>query len=339
MEPLTSSFGSVHDWDLIRWLMLKHLWIGWVVLIASCSDDGTPWQGNEVSTTSTDSVGHTDDDDDDDDNEGGVTGTSGGVITGTSLGTESVGTAGPTSTGDDTGEVSTTGIDTGDVDDSGSSTSGSETGSEGSSGESSTGDPVDDGYCPGVEPWPSDALLCERAEDCPDDWECSPTGELPTSCGACTAPEHPCTGDETCSDGEVCEPFDEPCACDGALSGCVAPCQDGDCGDGETCRDDGHCTPQSCVDEWSCGDGTHCEPLADSADEHGCTPIACDAGWSCQDPQVCVSSEEGGGCQDVTCEDAADCVCGSCVEGICRSAPGVCIPPPPPVSRLSRSSR
>lgn len=219
------------------------------------------------------------------------------------------------------------------------------------------------GYCPDVEPWPDDLLLCLTQADCPEFYTCDPNG--PTSgpqCGKCWAPEMYCATDAECVElGQVCEPFDDPCACRPGLA-CTPPCQESGCEEGQVCQRDGHCGAISCEDEWACDARTEiCDPLALAADPHGCLPTPCDAGWTCEPGWVCMLGEVGSdphGCLPIHCEEpggvacgdnfqcdaavpgsgcalapcvtAADCDCGSCIDGLCRTAPGVCISPPPP---------
>lgn len=344
---------------LMLGLMYKHASLGLLVWIIGCSDDGSVLQDTQSlgsTADDDDDDDHDDADDDDDDNDASGGATSVGDA-GTSEGT-SAGDTGGTTSGDVTG---TTRDSSGEHDASGSTTDhGEETGEE--SGTDSTGEPLD-GYCPDAERWPDDRMLCERDDECPGGFSCDPKGEEPQGCGACVVPEEPCVEDDACADGRVCAPFDGPCSCDAGARECALSCAERGCDDDEVCRDDGHCTPQTCEEGYACGDQRTCDTGAERADAHGCVLSLCTETWTCPEghlcdiedaaadprgcvvvhcsapdgvvcpePEACDEAVEADGCRSVSCESAAECACGSCVRGECRARPGVCVPPPPPTS-------
>ena len=100
-----------------------------------------------------------------------------------------------------------------------------------------------------------------------------------------------CAGDADCHP-DVCVVFNGTCA------QCMAACVAGSCHLWETCAADGHCLPTSCQAGYACPPGADCQPASVDADAHGCVLQACSTD--------------------------AECGCGACVLGLCRTGPGRC---------------
>lgn len=205
---------------------------------------------------------------------------------------------------------------------------------------------------------------CRTPADCMNGAECL---SEPLSgaglCGACFPTYRACGTDEQCGDGFIClsEPAD-PCQCMGGNTVCVAACTSTSCGEGQVCREDGHCTAASCVEDGhACPDDHICDPERAGADAHGCASRLCDLdAYACPDMTVCDDGEwddvgyfsdahgcrpltcaegfecppnkecnpEGPGCVFMGCTTDTDCDCGACVFGACASRPNICLVKP-----------
>ena len=153
---------------------------------------------------------------------------------------------------------------------------------------------------------PPDATLpdgrCHGASDCAQSQFCQAPGD-PQPCGICMHPQKTCGGDVDCqADGQVCEWFKGPCACQQEL-GCVPKCgaAQGDtlCSAIETCDASGHCIEKMCVTDADCPKNFTC-PIMDA-------------------PR----------CFRTTCSTDAGCPDGRCVNGTCRDDLGTCMYPVP----------
>ncbi len=143
---------------------------------------------------------------------------------------------------------------------------------------------------------------------CSSSSQCSASGQPPQECAAggvvtgCGGPSPcddntPCNADSECSDagqGSVCQTT--ICKCPSYSGLCAPGCTDsGQCGAGYTCQAS-HCIPTPC-----CADGD-------------CTPNF-----------VCDPSSHT--CQVKACQKDSDCS-GYCIDDLCASKPGVCVPEP-----------
>lgn len=162
------------------------------------------------------------------------------------------------------------------------------------------------GVCPGYAPPPPAFPPCRSSDDCEGGIGCTPPG-APQVCGACRIATRECEEDADCGPGGVCTTRELPCACDQPDTVCAIDCRTAEsdpCAAGERCASDGHCRAIPCTESWECAPNTRCDPSVDAAtDAHGCARM--------------------------TCESAADCDCGVCMDGICQDGPGVCMPPVP----------
>ncbi|TNE86902.1 MAG: hypothetical protein EP330_20045 [Deltaproteobacteria bacterium] len=148
-----------------------------------------------------------------------------------------------------------------------------------------------------------------RIDNCGGDDECR-NGEYcaapndPAVCGI--PPQEACGGDSDCTEGS-CHAIFDSCSPDQVGSTCDAACVlDDDCGSGFECGPTGGCQPVSCVDD----------------------PSVCAAHEVCEADQVIQSGAPHAmfdGCVQPTCDTDDDCS-GACVDGLCHSGPGVCVP-------------
>ena len=166
-----------------------------------------------------------------------------------------------------------------------------------------------DGSCKSA---PGTAVECPPGDDPCTLWECVPeTGE----CAAAYA-----------DDGKVCDD-DDPCTTAGQCAGGECKGQnDLDCYDGSPCTAD-DCTADGCKHppvDGPCNDGSQCTEN-DTCAKGVCSgvPLDCDDGNPCTEDAChpwgteCTHTPVDG-----TCFDAAQCAEGSCVAGVCQSAPG-----------------
>lgn len=143
---------------------------------------------------------------------------------------------------------------------------------------------------------------CTTSADCAGGAPCVST-DAPPFCGICFPTPHECESSADCADGTVCvsERFD--CGCDGELgTACRAPCTADSCAEGFACTSEGTCEALSCRGGFACPSNTDCTDVTSPGaivDEHGCVRRGCDFD--------------------------TDCECGVCIEGVCRSGPGVCM--------------
>ena len=246
------------------------------------------------------------------------------------------------------------------ADDAGSDSAGTD--GNGTGAETGGGGPAEPGYCEDVRPWPDESPLCFATRDCMDGWDCSPTGDPGSQCGACEVPLA-CDTTADCAGDNVCGPAPQgECVCPKSPLACQPACPAAPCADDAVCQPDGLCALRSCEDDWTCADTHTCDPAAKDADGHGCAPLSCaDGEITCPKGYICgqgIGGTDANGCALLPCDDPAglpcgpnlvcesdggpafchvlecithdDCDCGSCVQGLCREAPGVCVPPPPP---------
>jgi hypothetical protein len=188
--------------------------------------------------------------------------------------------------------------------------------------------PAGHDYCPGVERPPAGTITCLDRRECPD-----PQGYGPARCatflrpirygcggGALIPPL--CTEDSGCPAGQICR----IAQCE-RFNSCEAACTPQSCGSGADCVN-GHCVRKRCDQPGgACETDWTCRPGPDTAAAYGCAPNSCREGYRCPMPFDCNPGAKGAdlhGCAVRPCQLSTDCLCGSCVEGICEVAPGVC---------------
>lgn len=149
----------------------------------------------------------------------------------------------------------------------------------------------DGGYCDSYTPPPASTYTpCRSFDDCADSSCWAPGDTSPFyALGICP---RDCKVDADCQVG-VCVVFNATYGCAQCLPDCAA---DG-CHLWETCGANGHCRPTTCEEGYTCPPGASCSP-ATGGDVHGCVLKSC--------------------------TDDAQCGCGACVLGFCRSGPGRC---------------
>jgi len=188
-------------------------------------------------------------------------------------------------------------------------------------------------YCPGYQPYPAPTVTCLRQEDCPVS-----TGDL------CVGLHHPqqqfcpqpiavrreCDRDQACPANFVCEI--DRCG----ESVCKPACPAQPCGPATTCVN-GRCVRKRCDEAGAdpCPADWSCHPGPTTTETLGCVANGCRDGYRCPMPFDCNPSSMNAdlhGCVRRTCQQSSDCACGSCVQGRCDEAPGVCGQPatPPP---------
>ena len=164
---------------------------------------------------------------------------------------------------------------------------------------------LEPGLCEDYEAPPPEQPTCRSSSECSGGIPCVPAG-TPPGCGICRPTTRECEGRFSCEPGYVCVEEPTPCGCEPELSSFCRPvCSEDGCLEGERCGD--VCEPIPCSEGFGCPPNTYCpdphdEP-AGPIDAHGCARIGCAID--------------------------ADCECGTCVEGLCQSGPGVCQPPAP----------
>lgn len=188
--------------------------------------------------------------------------------------------------------------------------------------------------CPGaIEP-----AWLQELDRCTSSTECNGAGlttqcrieQLSFPCGG-IGPPMECTFDEECGPDRVC--IQQP-SCGGTM--CTDACDATSCESTATCED-GRCVQKRCDEAGAieCPANYFCDPSdALRADEHGCIPESCEAGVSCLPGWDCDANSplsDPHGCQQRACNDASDCECGACIDGLCEPYAGAClnIAPPP----------
>jgi hypothetical protein len=189
--------------------------------------------------------------------------------------------------------------------------------------------PADHRYCPGVEPHRAGTITCLTAEFCSPystanrSLQCvSQTHPFPPVCGG-QAPREECRKDLDCGPGKICQ---VAMYCGG--SACRPACTPEICSPDATCLD-GRCVPKRCDEPGAlpCAQDWSCRPGPGTTATFGCAADSCKDGYRCPLPFDCSPGAAGAdphGCARRACARSADCACGSCVLGVCESAPGVC---------------
>ncbi len=187
-------------------------------------------------------------------------------------------------------------------------------------------------YCPGFVPdlTTSDLVRCATHADCPPvvgapGTRCA-TEPFTFECGG-PAPVRTCEVDEDCAAEAICE--EDACG----STWCVRGCPDQPCSTTQDCVEK-RCVERPCDAEGAapCPDRHACLPEDPGADVRGCTPDVCAAGVPCPEGWDCAggAAADVHGCVHRSCADAADCACGTCVNGLCEPTPGFCFEYSPP---------
>ena len=140
-------------------------------------------------------------------------------------------------------------------------------------------------------------------DGCLGDADCAPAqcvGPTDEVCSECLPTALQCASDFDCADGDVCIDFPSACGCDiGFTTVCDPACtSSADCDAGGVCNlETGHCLIDPCV-----GDAD-CPPL------FACVPVL-----------------GGDACRRRGCGSDDDCADGVCIDGLCHTGPGTCIP-------------
>jgi len=191
-------------------------------------------------------------------------------------------------------------------------------------------------YCPGAQHPPDGSVTCLDYRDCPTPPHLfqalcisalHPRGQ---HCGGGAIMPPQCQDDSGCPAGEICR----IAQCE-RFNSCEPGCTPQSCGSGADCAN-GHCVRKRCDQPGgACDADWTCRPGPDTAATYGCVPDSCRDRYRCSMPFDCNPGAKGAdphGCAPRPCRTFADCACGSCIQGTCEVAPGVCElePPPPP---------
>jgi hypothetical protein len=194
-------------------------------------------------------------------------------------------------------------------------------------------------YCAGEAPIAGERE-CRMDADCGAGTRCEPSPNTevqsvraPIVAPPVCTPQMPCTADEQCGEGSVCDvavdlnglqPFPMPCPASGTV--CIPACS---CSSDERCRDDGHCeiTPCDSVGAPPCPAGSACMPgvgdpgveLSRTA-QAGCVRVRCDqpggvtceADWTCDPARAPMGFDvppwgNTAGCAPIPCDAGFTC--------------------------------